>query len=135
MSLPEPGPDRAAVVTGASSGIGDCIARELGRRGHQLVLVARSGDKLEALVLQDGSAELGWAAGQLIGWHAGHSGKLLEQVRQRGKERGEIRPDLDSELAVHALMGAFMYHRIAEGQPKKGWSEHVVDTLWPAFAA
>ena len=36
---------------------------------------------------------------------------------------------------MHALMGAFMYHRIARGQPKKGWSEHVVDTLWPAFAA
>jgi CHAD domain-containing protein len=39
-------------------------------------------DKLEALVLQDGSAELGWAAGQLVGWHAGHSGRLLDQVRQ-----------------------------------------------------
>jgi hypothetical protein len=54
---------------------------------------------------------------------------------ERGKERGEIRPDLDSEVAVHALMGAFMYHRIAHGQPKKGWAEHVVDQLWPAFAA
>jgi AcrR family transcriptional regulator len=54
---------------------------------------------------------------------------------ERGKERGEVRADLDSEVAVHALMGAFMYHRIAAGQPKKGWPEHVVDTLWPAFAA
>jgi AcrR family transcriptional regulator len=54
---------------------------------------------------------------------------------ERGKERGEIRPDLDSQVAVHALLGAFMYHRIAEGQPKKGWGEHVVDQLWPAFAA
>jgi AcrR family transcriptional regulator len=54
---------------------------------------------------------------------------------ERGKKRGEIRPDLDSQVAVHALLGAFMYHRIAAGQPKKGWSEHVVDTLWPAFAA
>ena len=53
---------------------------------------------------------------------------------ERGKERGEVRRDLDSEVAVHALMGAFMYHRIAEGQPKKGWPEHVVDQLWPAFA-
>ena len=34
-----------------------------------------------------------------------------------------------------ALLGAFMYHRIATGHPKKGWAEHVVDTLWPAFAA
>src|SRR2546429_363850 len=54
---------------------------------------------------------------------------------ERGKERGEVRPDLDSELAVHALLGAFMYHRIAVGQPKKGWAEHIVATLWPAFAA
>jgi hypothetical protein len=28
---------------------------------------------------------------------------------------GEVRADLDSEVAVHALMGAFMFHRIAEG--------------------
>ena len=54
---------------------------------------------------------------------------------ERGKERGEVRADLDCEVAVHALMGAFMFHRIAEGQPKKGWAEHVVDQLWPAFAA
>jgi AcrR family transcriptional regulator len=54
---------------------------------------------------------------------------------ERGKARGEVRPDLDSEFAVQALMGAFMFHRIAEGQPKKGWSEHAVDQLWPAFAA
>lgn len=54
---------------------------------------------------------------------------------ERGKDRGEVRRDLDSEVAVHAVLGAFMYHRIATGQPKKGWSEHVVDTLWPAFEA
>jgi AcrR family transcriptional regulator len=54
---------------------------------------------------------------------------------ERGKGRGEVRKDLDSEVAVHALLGAFMYHRIATGHPKKGWAEHVVDQLWPAFAA
>jgi uncharacterized protein len=50
MSLPDPGPDRAAVVTGASSGIGTEIARELHRRGQQVVLVARSADKLNEIV-------------------------------------------------------------------------------------
>ncbi|MDT4922181.1 MAG: uncharacterized protein QOI15_3083, partial [Pseudonocardiales bacterium] len=49
MSLPDPGPDRAAVVTGASSGIGTEIARELHKRGQQVVLVARSTDKLNAI--------------------------------------------------------------------------------------
>ena len=44
------------------------------------VAVAR--DKLEVLVLKDGSADLAWAAGQVIGWHSGQSGRLLEQVQR-----------------------------------------------------
>ncbi len=47
--LPSPGPNRAALITGASSGIGAEIARELSARGHHVVLVARRGDQLEAL--------------------------------------------------------------------------------------
>ena len=49
MGLPEPAPERTVVVTGASSGIGEEIARELARRGHGLVLVARREALLEEL--------------------------------------------------------------------------------------
>ena len=52
MSLPAPAPDRTAVVTGASSGIGEAIARDLAGRGHGVTLVARSTDKLTALAAE-----------------------------------------------------------------------------------
>ncbi|MHB8438046.1 MAG: SDR family NAD(P)-dependent oxidoreductase [Acidimicrobiales bacterium] len=49
MALPSPSRARTAVVTGASSGIGEQIARQLVSRGHGVTLVARRADRLEAL--------------------------------------------------------------------------------------
>ncbi|HZN13733.1 MAG TPA: SDR family oxidoreductase [Acidimicrobiales bacterium] len=46
MALPTPSPGSTCLVTGASSGIGVEIARELARRGHGLTLVARREDLL-----------------------------------------------------------------------------------------
>lgn len=52
------------LVTGASSGIGEALAIELGRRGHTLGLVARSADKLEAVAVAVRAAggKAAWAA-------------------------------------------------------------------------
>src|SRR3954463_13382422 len=57
VALPASSPGSAALVTGASSGLGEAMARELAQRGHGVVLVARSEERLRAL------------AGELAGAH------------------------------------------------------------------
>jgi AcrR family transcriptional regulator len=88
-------------------------------------------------------------AGTLLVEQSKHP-ELLEQFRrgmlvprrdqvaaalERGKERGEVRPDLDVKLAAHAVFGSFVYQHLVAGRPGRGWAEQVVDTLWPGFAA
>jgi AcrR family transcriptional regulator len=88
-------------------------------------------------------------AGTLLVEEAKHP-ELLEEFRrgmlvprrdqialslEHGKDRGEVRADLDTAFAAYALMGSFIYYYLLKGRPQKGWSEKVVDTLWPGFAA
>jgi short-subunit dehydrogenase len=63
MALPPPTPDTVAVVTGASSGIGEQLARQLAARGYRVAVVARRVDRLERLCEELGGADRAVAIG------------------------------------------------------------------------
>jgi NAD(P)-dependent dehydrogenase (short-subunit alcohol dehydrogenase family) len=87
--------ERAAIVTGASSGIGLAIARMLGQEGHGLTMAARRPEKLEAAAkgLRGDGYEVEHVAGnmaeedairQVVGRHRERFGRLDVLVNNAG---------------------------------------------------
>src|SRR5205085_2393842 len=103
VSLPEPTPSSAALITGASAGIGLAIGTELAKRGHGVVLVARRKERLDKV-----AAELRAA----YGVRAETIACDLASVTSRGRLPGRVaKLGLDVEILVNnagfATNGAF----------------------------
>jgi uncharacterized protein len=103
MGLPKPNPDSAALITGASAGIGAEFARELARRGHGVILVARRKDRLAALA-EELSGEYGVRAETIA--------SDLSKAASRSRIQGRVTElGLDVDILVNnagfATGGAF----------------------------
>jgi AcrR family transcriptional regulator len=58
----------------------------------------------------------------------------FRRVLEQGIERGELRRDLDVEIAAHAIFGTYFTRFYERGRPGPEWPEQVVDQLLPGFA-
>jgi short-subunit dehydrogenase len=115
VPLPPPAPDSTALVTGASAGIGEALARGLAERGHGVTLVARRGERLEAL-----ARDLSDAHGIRAEWIAAD----LSDAAQRDRVAGEIESrGLTVEILVNNA-GFGIYEPFA-GSPRERELEQV----------
>ena len=131
--------DRAAIVTGASSGIGLAIAHVLGEEGYALTVAARRPDKLDAAAaaLRDKGYEVNVVAGglgdeaivqEVVRSHREKYGRLDVLVNNAGVGIGEAVADLtskkiDMQLAVN-LRSVFLFYREAADLLRAAGAEH-----------
>jgi NAD(P)-dependent dehydrogenase (short-subunit alcohol dehydrogenase family) len=131
--------ERAAIVTGASSGIGLGIARVLGEEGHALTVAARRPEKLEqaaAGLREDGfdvnvvSGNLGDEAvvQEVVRSHRERFGRLDVLVNNAGVGMGESVGDLttkkvDIQLATN-LRSLMLFYRECADLLRAAGAEH-----------
>ncbi len=119
MSLPEPISASAALVTGASAGIGAEIAKLLAARGYALVLVARRKNRLLAL------------AGELSEQHGVRVETIaadLSKPTPRGRIPGRVEElGLDVEILVNNAGFATGGEPFSEADPERELEQVRVD--------
>ncbi len=134
-----PATPRVAVVTGASSGIGEATARALAERGWHCILVARREDRLQALAGEIGGEIEVCAIGdrELV---KAAAGRILERhpavdllVNNAGMPMREAFPEADLEqvervLAVNYFGGAWCVRAFLPGL-KAAPRGHVVNVV------
>ena len=134
-------PDRAAIVTGASSGIGLAIARMLGTQGYGLTLAARRPDKLSSAVERlnndDGIEEIEEVAADLaseedikrvVAQHEQRFGRLDVLVNNAGvgigapvAEATTKRIDMQIDVNLRAIV---LFYRECAGLLRQAGNEH-----------
>jgi uncharacterized protein len=112
-----------ALVTGASSGIGEQFARQLAARGHDLVLVARRVDRLERL-----AGELPTEAGVVACDLANDAASLAGRVEELG-----VQVDLLVNNAGFGTAGPFVENDPAREAEEVRLNCEAIVTLCHAF--
>jgi AcrR family transcriptional regulator len=58
---------------------------------------------------------------------------MLRAILEAGVEQGRVRPGADLDAAIDLVLGAFLFHYLAWGQPDADWPRRIADAIWPAL--
>jgi uncharacterized protein len=131
---------RVAVVTGASSGIGEATARELARRGWHCVLIARRQERLEALAAEIGGewevcdvtdrAQVDEVAARILGRHPA-IGLLVNNagVPGRGTFVSTEPETIERVLKTNYLGGVWCSRAYLPGLRAASGGAHIVNVI------
>ena len=111
MALPRPRPETTVLITGASGGIGEALARELAARGYGLTLVARRRKQLAAL-----ASELREEHGIVAKHHVADVSRDEERARLVEFVRDE---DPRALIGVCNNAGTGAFGKVAEHEPSE----------------
>jgi NAD(P)-dependent dehydrogenase (short-subunit alcohol dehydrogenase family) len=132
-------PDRAAIITGASRGIGRALAQTLGEEGYGLTISARKPESLERTAhdLREEGFEVEFLAGnmadeeaikEVVGLHREHFGRLDVLVNNAGVGIGAPAGEqqtkfVDLQLGVN-LRSIILFYRECADMLRAAGAEH-----------
>ena len=61
--------------------------------------------------------------------------QVVNDIVETGRQRGELRADVDAQITADLILGAYLAHYTHRGDPDRGWIDAIVDTLWQGLAA
>ena len=114
---------KSVVITGASSGIGEYLARELVRRGARVGLLARREDKL-----QDLADELGGEASGKVAWQVGDVSDV-EQLNRSLDALEESLGGVDMVIANAGYGHPELPHRFKPGAAERMYDVNLMGML------
>src|SRR6478672_10557843 len=61
--------------------------------------------------------------------------QVVNDIVETGRQRGELRADIDAKATADLILGAYLAHFTHQGDPDRAWVGAIVDTLWRGLAA
>ncbi|HEX3539197.1 MAG TPA: TetR/AcrR family transcriptional regulator [Acidimicrobiales bacterium] len=59
--------------------------------------------------------------------------RAVDTIIERGRRRGDIRPDLHAPLVADLIVGAYLARYTHQGPPDRRWARDIVEMLAPAL--